>query len=105
MINDMLFNDDGTFQEANGDFVFGDASAFLMEDILLATPGHYKEFPVLGANVTQYINARANIQVISRDIKVALQQDVFVKPIIDLSEFPSKMAIDNLVFEINPNGV
>ena len=105
MVNDILFNDDGSFKEKNGDFNFGDASAFLLEDLLLASPGNYKEFPTIGANVTQYVNSRANVQVITRDITVAMQQDVFLKPVIDLSDFPSTMVINNLEFELDPNDV
>lgn len=103
MVVDVLLNSDGSIKEANGDFAVGDASSYILEDLLLATPGHYKEFPLQGANVAQYVNARANVQIITRDISVAMQQDVFLKPVIDLSEFPSKMIIDNLEFELNPN--
>ena len=100
---DVLYNDDGTFQEKDGDFVFGNAEGALIKDILLAVPGHYKEFPTLGANVHQYINTRANIQVISRNLTVALSADVFKEPDIDLSDFPETMTIDNVLVELNPD--
>lgn len=105
MVEDILFNDDGTFKIANGDFVFGDGANQILKDLLLSAPGHYKEFPTLGANVSQYVNSRANLQVITRNISVAMQQDVFLKPVIDLTDFPSTMVIDNLEFELNPNDV
>lgn len=104
MVTDILFNDDGTFKESNGDFLFGNAEAFLMEDILLAVPGHYKEFPTIGANAYRFINARASKQVISREIKVALKADVFKRPILNLDNYPT-IYIDNFELELSEDGV
>ena len=102
MVIDVLYDDDGNFLEQDGDFVFGNDDAFLMEDLLLASPGQYKEFPTLGANVTQYLNSTKNVQVIARDIIVALEADVFKKPLVNLNDFPSTIEIDNVLFELQP---
>lgn len=102
MVLDLRFNDDGTFKEKDGDFDFGDASSEIMEDILLSQQGHYKEFPSLGVNMYQYLNSRANAQVIARDIIVGLKVDVFKQPEIDLSNYPPEIRVDNLLFETNP---
>ncbi len=100
---DVTYNNDGTFKEANGDLVLANADSALMADILIASQGSYKEFPILGANVLQYVNARTNVQVISRNIKVALKADVFKQPIVDLSDFPSTMSINNIELDLVPN--
>ncbi len=99
MALDILYNTDGTIKEKDGDFDFGVADQFLMEDILLASPGHYKEFPVLGANVERYVNARVNVQTISRNIITALRVDIFKNPTVDLSRFPI-MVINDVELEV-----
>lgn len=97
---DIKFNDDGTFQEENGDFVLRNAESNLMADLLISAPGHWKEFPTLGANVLKYANARSNSQVIERDIKVALKADVFRQPTVDTDNFPTSITVDNLELEL-----
>jgi hypothetical protein len=40
----------------NGDFVIGPSDDQHIELILRAAPGHFKQFPLLGANVTSMVN-------------------------------------------------
>jgi hypothetical protein len=99
-VNDTIRDSSGNYQVSGGDFVFGDAKQELIKNILLAVPGHYKEFPTIGASVISYVNSNANKQVIARNIKVALKSDIFLKPTVDLSEFPSKIKVNNFEIEL-----
>lgn len=99
-VNDILRNSDGTFRIVNGDYVFGDATPVFIKNILVASPGHYKESPIIGASVVRYVEGGSNKQIVSREIKVALKADIFKKPIIDLSEFPSTIKVDNIEIEL-----
>lgn len=99
-INDILTNDDGSFKEKDGDFVFGFSEEKILSDLLISAPGHYKEFPTLGINVSRFTNANTNKQIIAREISVGMKADVFKKPIIDLSKFPSEITVNNEKFDL-----
>ena len=99
-INDISRKEDGTFEVSGGDFVFKDQSQTLIRNLLISVPGHYKEFPTVGAGIIRYVNTTKNKQIIAREINVALKADVFKKPVVDLSEFPSKIKVNNLELEL-----
>ena len=99
-INDITRDENGNFEISGGDFVFKDQGQTLMRNILIASPGHYKEFPTVGARLIRFVNSNANKQVVARAINVALTGDVFKKPQVDLSDFPSKIKVNNLELEL-----
>lgn len=59
----------------NGDFVITDSDQQHIEDIVEAYPGHYKEFPLLGVGVRQYINASGSQAELQSQIRLQLEAD------------------------------
>lgn len=54
-MNDFIINTD--LEIANGDFVFDHVDQQNIEILLLNQKGNYKEFPVLGVGITQYLKS------------------------------------------------
>lgn len=86
-MDDILFNSEGMIL-VNGDVAADIADNQLIADIIIASPGHYKSSPIIGANASQYLNSPVNPQTIKRNIKVALSSDVFPNARVDISDFP-----------------
>ena len=86
-MDDILFDNQGMIL-VNGDVAAGEADNELIADILISSSGHYKNYPVIGANVPQYLNEPVNPQTIKRNIKVSLSADVFPNTRVDISQFP-----------------
>jgi len=55
-MNDLQTNETGDLLIRKGDFAIGDARADIVERILRAYPGEFKENPPLGCNVKEQIN-------------------------------------------------
>jgi hypothetical protein len=72
----------------NGDFPIGDASNLLQYYLIASAPGHIKEFPLVGANASQYINGQSTPASIERAIRSELTKDVFPDAWVDASQFP-----------------
>lgn len=53
---DILVDDDNDLLIEGGDVATGDANYQHVKHILQAAPGHYKQWPLLGANVSAFIN-------------------------------------------------
>jgi hypothetical protein len=58
-----------------GDFVIGPSDNQHIEDLLASAPGHWKEFPQVGANVPLLLKGRANVQEVEGRIKLELEAD------------------------------
>lgn len=58
---DYLKDANGDLIIESGDFKKGDASLQHMRDILIAAPGHYRQFPIIGADITQLINGELDV--------------------------------------------
>jgi len=71
---DIQLNDDNSFRLINGDFVALTSDTQHIKDILEAAPGHYKEFPTLGANVPAQLNGIVD-QKFRRKLKLQLESD------------------------------
>jgi hypothetical protein len=72
----------------DGDFPVGDASNLLQYYLIYSAPGHIKEFPLVGANASQYVNGQYNAASIERSIRSELTKDVFPEAWVDASQFP-----------------
>jgi len=62
----------------NGDFNVGYSDEQHIQDVILAAPGHYKQHPLIGVDVLQYVNAPMSPRVIAemeRNIQLQLQAD------------------------------
>lgn len=82
-----------------GDFSTGDAANNLIKYIVLATPGSYKLYPEVGAGIYNYVNANASPAQIERSIRQQLEYDVFKRPKIDVSAFPT-IKIDRIQLDL-----
>lgn len=89
-----------TFTEADGDFVTGDADNNYIEYILVSSPGHWKEFPVVGVGIYNYLQGTQSPQVLQRNILVQLKADIFTKPYVDVRSFPT-IVINRSTFQLN----
>ena len=94
---DFLLDDDGDLAIANGDFKVGKSDQQHVEDIIESYSGWWKEFPLLGVGVQNYLNSTGNNQQLARNIIVQLVSDGFTcsNPIISLNP--------DGTFTINPN--
>lgn len=96
---DIILDSDGELQEVSGDFKKGDNANNLLSYLIQANKGEYKEYPLLGMGINNYLNDTKNPQQIKRDIRVQLSADVFPDADIDISEFPT-IKINKTVIKI-----
>ncbi len=82
------------------DFLAGDSDNQVIERILLSSPGHWKEFPVVGIGIWNYLQGTQSPQVLQRNIQVQMKNDIFPKPYVDLRQFPT-IIINRATFELN----
>jgi hypothetical protein len=80
---------DCDIQEDTGDFKTGDPENNYIEYIILSSPGHWKEFPVVGVNIYQYLLGTESPQVIQRNILLQLRNDIFDNPSVNIKKFPT----------------
>lgn len=74
---DILVGDDGDLLFDDGDFAVGDSDAQHVEDILFASPGHWKQNPLVGADVRQNINGTVTNES-KRRIQLQLEADGYL---------------------------
>jgi hypothetical protein len=67
---DLLFNSSGDF-----DFVPSDQQH--IEDTIYAWPGWWKEYPLDGVAVEQYVKSSSGLQLLARKIKIELNSDEY----------------------------
>jgi hypothetical protein len=71
---DYLTDDNGDLIIENGDFKKGDATLQHVRDILLAAPGHYRQFPTIGADIGQMVNGELDVEM-KKKIRMNLTAD------------------------------
>ncbi|MDC9722360.1 MAG: hypothetical protein PSN34_06255 [Urechidicola sp.] len=84
MRTDFLLEDNDIKIE-NGDFAIGQSDQQNVEQIFIASPGEFKEFPLVGFAAVKYLKGVANKSAFKRNLKVQLQNDGY-SPNIDLSK-------------------
>ena len=74
---DYLLTELGELEIKNGDFKVGLSEEKHVADILLASPGHYRQYPTLGARLFSAINSSGEDtnQNVRRRILLALAED------------------------------
>ena len=92
---DILLDDTGDLLIENGDFVVGDSNQQHVESILLSQKGEFKEFPLVGFGIVNYIKSDTPEVKFKRDLKIQLEYDGFNNAKIDLSN-----GFENLKIEI-----
>ena len=72
----------------NNDLVIAESDQQHIQDIINSHYGWYREFPLLGASASDYINAPANrLAAFEGDIKTALKSDGYINKKIIVKEF------------------
>lgn len=75
-MNDIL-HADGDILDLSGDFIIGDSS---QQEILIITqsqPGEWRQWPLMGVGIEQYLNAPIDVAQIQKDIRRMLRYDGF----------------------------
>lgn len=89
---------DGT--AIDGTFRTGDPENNYIEYIVMSAPGHWKEFPIVGVAIYNYLQGTQSPQVLQRAIHLQLKNDIFVKPLIDVRSFPT-ISINNITIKVD----
>lgn len=91
---------DADFIEKDDDFKTGDPENLYIQFILLSSPGHWKEKPLVGVGIYKYLQGTQSAQVLKRNIKVQLEADnAFKRPLVDVSAFP-EIIINSVVLKL-----
>lgn len=83
-------DNDLSIDAQTGDFIVEESDEQHIEDIIVANTGSYKEFPLVGVGIENYINASMNPQDLERQIKIQLKADGY--------------KVRNPKVELSPNG-
>lgn len=70
-MRDVLLDDDNDMVVVGGDMVVGDITQQMIKHVVMATPGEYKEYPMLGVGMIMQINGNRN-QFVLNNIKEQL---------------------------------
>jgi hypothetical protein len=101
-VNDILLDSDQDLvATADGDFRTGDASNNIIKYIVVSHIGNWKEFPLVGVGIYDYLNSNVSAEEIESVITTALSADVFKDPDVDASDFPSTIDINKTTIEFN----
>ena len=95
---DIETDDENDIFEAtvDGDFDLKDREVDIAADIILMPPAGLKYAPTVYGDAWSFLNANVTSSaVIERKFKIALRAAGFEKPLIDLSNFPSEIGINN----------
>ncbi len=71
---DILFSDNDYLFE-NGDFVIGDSDTQHIQDIVFENAGAYKQFPLVGVGIYNFLNSSGAELILSREINLQLVTD------------------------------
>lgn len=70
---DILLDDNNDLLIENGDLATGDSHYQNVKLIMQAAPGHWKQYPTLGANVMNFVNGSS--PELMREVKLQLLAD------------------------------
>jgi hypothetical protein len=65
MRTDLITGEDGDLVFEGGDILVGESDNQHVQSILYAAPGHYRQWPFLGANAKELINGPSAVQLLS----------------------------------------
>lgn len=87
--------------DGQGDFELENREVGIAADVLLTNLGGFKYAPLVGGRAEIFLNStQRNAAVIQRTFKVALKTAGFQKPIVDVSDFPNEIRVnDDIVLE------
>ena len=88
MTQDIQLDDNGDLLIRNGDFVIGASDNQHIQDIINASVGWWKEFPLVGVGIANYQSSSGAQQQLERSIKVQLEGDGYSIPTISAIQQP-----------------
>lgn len=94
---DIEISADGTTwkDDGNGDFETVNRDVDIAADVLLTDIGGFKYAPLVGGAAKRYLNSSSQAAIIERNFKVALKAAGFKKPIVDVSNFPPEIGVND----------
>ena len=87
---DVMLDDNGDLDLSTGDFRINNNDLGHIESIILSQKGEWKQFPMIGVAMANYLNAPLSSEIrvaIEKEIKIQLESDsftnIFVKVNVD----------------------
>ena len=74
-MNDILLSDINDLTFSDGDFAVGESAAQEIENIIIASPGNWFEFPLVGCSVYNYIASPGDGEALRNSIQQQLLTD------------------------------
>ena len=74
-MTDILFDENNDLAIAAGDWQIGDSTNQEVEDLLISYPGWWKEFPLCGCALPNYLKSPGNGQAIQSTIQLQMLAD------------------------------
>jgi hypothetical protein len=75
IFKDILFTDDNQYLVEKGDFATGESDGQHQKDIVYESPGAYKQYPVVGVGIINYLNAAGVQLILKKNIRIQLEGD------------------------------
>jgi hypothetical protein len=79
-VKDFILGDDGDLQIVNGEFLVAESDEQSIEHILISQPGMWKQSPLVGVGLEDYLNAPGGAQALNalrKNINLQLEMDGF----------------------------
>lgn len=89
-MNDIILDEDLDLAVSAGDFVIGDSEEQHQQLILIASQGSFRESPLTGVNIAQYIKTgftQAQIDKLRQKIRLQLQYDGYQRSVVKINSF------------------
>ena len=74
-VKDITLNDDFDLLIENGDFKVSDSDMQHIQLICITNLGHWKQFPLVGVGIEQYIASSGQTDALKRNINIQLSSD------------------------------
>lgn len=94
--NDINLKNGAFVLDGSGDFLLQDREVEIAADIVIMPPAGLKYAPTIYGDANSFLNATfSDRSVIQRKFKVALKSAGFSAPLVDVSDFPNTININN----------
>lgn len=87
-VQDILHTPSGDLVFEKGDFAMGNSDAQHIKDIIMAMPGDFRQWPIVGVGIANYLNSPAsnNYTELRSAIRLQLLADGYIKANIQLAK-------------------
>lgn len=100
MTDIILDSSSGLQIDSTGDFLQDDPENNYIFYLVASKPGDWKQFPLVGVGVWNYLQAVTSAAAIQQAIIKQLKADVFSNPLVDASQFPI-IKVNSVVIRAN----